>query len=215
VILSPDPLSGEPAKNSARLPTRLVLRSHSSAATITTAVRPLRVIVCGPRERANSMTSLNFAFAAATVPKMLEFQRICGSMRKLANERIIRGLRKEKRAVRAAGLDPKARKLREIHLVAYHTTCVHRDAVALRILQRHPHPVVGCEAHEELLVEARGVGHREDEQLVAILGLVVLWLSRPRPDRANLGRVGALLQMFHNLLSVGQSPQPHSRKSTT
>jgi hypothetical protein len=25
------------------------------------------VIVCGPRERANSMTSLNFAFAAATV----------------------------------------------------------------------------------------------------------------------------------------------------
>jgi hypothetical protein len=67
VILSPDPLSGEPAKNFARLPTRLVLRSHSSPATITTAVRPLRVIVCGPRERANSMTSLNFAFAAATV----------------------------------------------------------------------------------------------------------------------------------------------------
>ena len=43
--LRPEPRSGELAKNSARLPLRLVLRSHSSAATITTVVRPLRVIV--------------------------------------------------------------------------------------------------------------------------------------------------------------------------
>src|SRR4051812_30110867 len=34
--------SGEEAKNSARFPLRFVLRSHSSAATTTTAVRPRR-----------------------------------------------------------------------------------------------------------------------------------------------------------------------------
>jgi len=59
--------SGEAAKNSARLPLRLVFFSHSSAATTTTAVRPLRVIVCGPSERALSINSLNLAFASATV----------------------------------------------------------------------------------------------------------------------------------------------------
>jgi len=46
---------------------RLVLRSHSFAATITTAVRPFRVTVCGPGDSAKSMTSLNFAFTCATV----------------------------------------------------------------------------------------------------------------------------------------------------
>src|SRR5450432_256597 len=66
-ILIPEPLSGDAAKNSAKLPLRLVLRSHSSAATTTTAVRPLRVMVCGPWDFALSMTSLNLALASATV----------------------------------------------------------------------------------------------------------------------------------------------------
>src|SRR6516162_10090458 len=39
VIVNPDLRSGEAAKNSARFPLRRVLRSHSSAATTTTAVR--------------------------------------------------------------------------------------------------------------------------------------------------------------------------------
>src|SRR5271165_762854 len=66
-ILTPEFLSGEAAKNSARLPLRFVLRSHSSAATTTTAVRPLRVTVWGPWDCALSMTSLNLALAWATV----------------------------------------------------------------------------------------------------------------------------------------------------
>src|SRR6185437_13699758 len=65
--INPESRSGDAAKNSARLPTRLVLRSHSSAATTTTAVWPLRVMTCGPPVRARSITSLNFAFASATV----------------------------------------------------------------------------------------------------------------------------------------------------
>jgi len=59
--------NGEAAKNSAKFPTRLVFRSHSRASTTTTAVRPFFVIVCGPPDWARSMTSLNFAFASATV----------------------------------------------------------------------------------------------------------------------------------------------------
>src|SRR5258708_30534744 len=58
---------GEAAKNSARFPTRRVLRSHSSAQPMTAASWPLRVMVCGPRERARSRTSLNLALASATV----------------------------------------------------------------------------------------------------------------------------------------------------
>src|SRR4029078_6582406 len=65
--LSVERRSGEAAKNSARLPLRFVFFSHSSTATTTTAVRPLRVIVCGPSERALSITSLNLAFASATL----------------------------------------------------------------------------------------------------------------------------------------------------
>src|SRR6185437_12117985 len=65
--LKSDSRSGEAANHSARLPVRLVFRSHSSAATITTAGRPFRVIICGPSDRARSMTSLNFALASATV----------------------------------------------------------------------------------------------------------------------------------------------------
>src|SRR5688572_12548608 len=67
LAFKPEPRSGEAAKNSARLPVRFALRSHSSAATTTTAFRPLRVIVCGPRDCACSMTSLSFALASATV----------------------------------------------------------------------------------------------------------------------------------------------------
>ena len=63
----PDPRSGEDAKKSASVPTRLVLRFHSSASTTMTAVRPFRVTVCGPSDIARSMTSLNFALAWATV----------------------------------------------------------------------------------------------------------------------------------------------------
>ena len=62
-----DVRSGDAKKNSARLPLRRTFRSHSSAATTTTAVRRLRVIVCGVPPRARSTTSLNFAFASATV----------------------------------------------------------------------------------------------------------------------------------------------------
>ncbi len=67
LAFSLDPRSGEAAKNSARLPERLVFRSHSSALTTTAVVRPFRVIVCGPRDCAKLMTSLNLAFASATV----------------------------------------------------------------------------------------------------------------------------------------------------
>src|SRR6266403_3470033 len=62
---------GEAAKNSARFPTRRVLRSHSSAETITAVSWPLRVMVCGPRDRARSSTSLNLALASATVHWLL------------------------------------------------------------------------------------------------------------------------------------------------
>jgi len=49
LTLSPEARNGELAKNSARVPMRFVLRSHSSAETTTTALRPLRMIFCGPR----------------------------------------------------------------------------------------------------------------------------------------------------------------------
>src|ERR1700680_1065852 len=64
---SPDARSGDPAKNSARLPARLVFRCHSSAPTTIAAVRPLLVMVCGPSEMARSIISLNFDLASATV----------------------------------------------------------------------------------------------------------------------------------------------------
>src|SRR5438105_3244927 len=67
LIFTPELRRGEEAKNSARFPLRLVFRSHSSAATTTTTIRPFRVIVCGPSDVARSITSLNFALASATV----------------------------------------------------------------------------------------------------------------------------------------------------
>src|SRR5438067_13626113 len=66
-ILRPEPRSGDAAKNSVRVPVRRVLRSHSSAATMTAAVRPCRVTVWGPLFAARSITSLNLALASATV----------------------------------------------------------------------------------------------------------------------------------------------------
>src|SRR5260370_5263243 len=66
-ILRFEPRSGDAAKNSARLPTRFVFRCHSSAPTTKAAGRPFRVMVCGPRDIARSITSLNFALASATV----------------------------------------------------------------------------------------------------------------------------------------------------
>jgi hypothetical protein len=65
--LTRDPRKGDELRNSARLPTRFVLRSHSSAETITTVFRPLRVMTWGPADSARSITSLNLAFACATV----------------------------------------------------------------------------------------------------------------------------------------------------
>src|SRR5579859_6729636 len=50
--LSPELRRGEAARNSARLPVRFVFRSHSSAATITTALRALRVTIWRPRDNA-------------------------------------------------------------------------------------------------------------------------------------------------------------------
>src|SRR5262249_50180646 len=67
LISMPDSRRGEAAKNSARLPALLDFRSHSSADTTTAAVRPCFVIVCGPFERACSISSLNRALASATV----------------------------------------------------------------------------------------------------------------------------------------------------
>src|ERR1700722_524048 len=67
LILSPEPRNGDEARNSARLPWRSALCSHSSAATTTAVVRPCFVIFCGPSEFALSKSSLNFAFASATV----------------------------------------------------------------------------------------------------------------------------------------------------
>jgi hypothetical protein len=66
-IFSPDPRNGDAAKNSARLPARLVFRCHSSAPTTMAAVRPLLVMVCGPSKMARWIISLNFDLASATV----------------------------------------------------------------------------------------------------------------------------------------------------
>src|SRR5208337_304385 len=66
LILRSEPRRGDAAKNSARLPRRLVLRCHSSADTTTTAFCPLRVMVCGPTASARSIISLNRALASAT-----------------------------------------------------------------------------------------------------------------------------------------------------
>jgi hypothetical protein len=59
--------NADDARNSAKLALRLVFLSHSSVATMTTAVRPCLVIFCGPSDFAFSINSLNFAFAPATV----------------------------------------------------------------------------------------------------------------------------------------------------
>src|SRR5262249_34409163 len=67
LISMPDSRRGEAAKNSARLPARFDFRSHSSADTTMAAVRPCLVIVCGPLERACSISSLSRALASATV----------------------------------------------------------------------------------------------------------------------------------------------------
>lgn len=64
---NPEPRKGDAAKNSAKFPTRVDLRIHSSAPTTTAVVRPLRVMVWGPCATARSITSLNFALASATV----------------------------------------------------------------------------------------------------------------------------------------------------
>src|ERR1019366_6532708 len=66
-IFRPDSRRGDSAKNSAKLPTRFVFRCHSSAPTTTAAVRPFRVMVCGPSDIARSRISLHFALASATV----------------------------------------------------------------------------------------------------------------------------------------------------
>lgn len=65
-MVRPEPRRGEAAKNSARVPVRFVLRSHSSAETTTAVLRPLRVMVCGPSDNARSITSLKRALASAT-----------------------------------------------------------------------------------------------------------------------------------------------------
>src|SRR5665213_2934554 len=61
------PFIGESNKKSANDPRRFVFRSHSSAETTTTAGRPFRVIIWGAFTLANSTSSLNLAFASATV----------------------------------------------------------------------------------------------------------------------------------------------------
>src|SRR5713226_8257179 len=66
-ITNPELRSGELAKNSTKLPFRLVFRSHSSVETTIAASRPFFVIFCGPCFCARSITSLNLAFASATV----------------------------------------------------------------------------------------------------------------------------------------------------
>src|SRR5258708_36301395 len=67
LMRTPEPRSGAAARKSARVPLRLVFFAHSSAATITAVVRPFLVMVCGPSDCARLITSLNFAFASATV----------------------------------------------------------------------------------------------------------------------------------------------------
>src|SRR5690606_1166736 len=57
---------GESSRNSANVPLRTVLRSHSSAETTTTLGLPLRVMVWG-EVCARSITSENRALALATV----------------------------------------------------------------------------------------------------------------------------------------------------
>src|SRR2546421_3868184 len=66
-ISSPEPLSGELLKNSASDSLGFVFLAHSSADTTTAVSRPCFVIRCGPSFSARSSTSLNFAFASATV----------------------------------------------------------------------------------------------------------------------------------------------------
>src|SRR5215469_8731054 len=63
----PELRRGDAAKKSAKVPLRLVLRSHSSAATTNAVFCPFRVMVWGPLDCARSNTSLNLAFASATV----------------------------------------------------------------------------------------------------------------------------------------------------
>ena len=67
VTTSPDPRSGDRAKNSTIVPLRLVRRSHSSGETMTATLRPWRVTVCGPFDSARAITSLNLALAFATL----------------------------------------------------------------------------------------------------------------------------------------------------
>src|SRR5580698_142561 len=66
-ITSPEPRRGEFQRNSAKVPLRFVLRSHSAAETTTTAFLPWRVMVWGPEDSACSMSSLKWDFASATV----------------------------------------------------------------------------------------------------------------------------------------------------
>lgn len=72
------PRRGEEAKNSARLPLRSIFRSHSSADTTTAALRPRRVIVCGPSASAWSMiTALRCALALATAQVRVDLAMHC------------------------------------------------------------------------------------------------------------------------------------------
>ncbi len=71
------PRRGEEAKNSARLPLRAIFRSHSSADTMTAALRPRRVIVCGPSASAWSITALRCALALATAQVRVDLAIHC------------------------------------------------------------------------------------------------------------------------------------------
>ena len=71
------PRRGEEAKNSARLPLRSIFRSHSSADTTTAALRPRRVIVCGPSASAWSITALRCALALATAQVRVDLAMHC------------------------------------------------------------------------------------------------------------------------------------------
>lgn len=62
----PEFRNGEYIKNSASVPLRAVLRSHSSTDARTTIGRPFRVSVCGPSVFALSISSENRALALAT-----------------------------------------------------------------------------------------------------------------------------------------------------
>jgi hypothetical protein len=65
--VTPAPRNREAAKNFAGLAARFVFRSHSVADTTTAAVRPFRVMGWGSPDSARAITSLNFAFASATL----------------------------------------------------------------------------------------------------------------------------------------------------